>query len=309
MRADRVWSVVDTPDGLEALLKWLNGVGQGDAALRDALCRRRPLLVAAMNARDAAQTFMSALSSSSSSSSTAALPATSSSPSTIPLNLCAFCGGASGYVRGVALAHDPISHISYPLGAGALAAARAAFATTVSESWAAAPAVARAIAIVCSENPAPKTIASASALIARACAATATPPASLAAALDPRLRRLKRTALSIANNVDWAKLHSPCSWTPAARAAWTHSVVSSLSLSSLLASLGTLEAALRADDKAAAAATVTPHRAPSDAWLPTWYLQTVPSAAAAAAAPTLAALALRLHALQRATAPKSLAPR
>jgi hypothetical protein len=49
------------------------------------------------------------------------------------------------------------------------------------------------------------------------------------------------------------------------------------------------------------------HRAPPDAWLPLWYLATVPSAAAAAGVPTLAAATLRVHALHRALTNKSIA--
>jgi hypothetical protein len=50
-------------------------------------------------------------------------------------------------------------------------------------------------------------------------------------------------------------------------------------------------------------------RARLEPWLPPWFLECVPSISAASAVPTCAALALRLHALQRALLPNSISGR
>jgi hypothetical protein len=140
-------------------------------------------------------------------------------------------------------------------------------------------------------------------LIAGVAKATGAPLEEVVAALDPRLLRLKRLALAIAQNVDFSRLHKHSSWPPTARAQWAHTLLTSTSLASLLSTLGVFEKALRADDLAAAGGTFFP--LPS-AFLPPWYHICVPSITAALAVPTVAAITLRLQALQRALAPCSL---
>jgi len=132
---------------------------------------------------------------------------------------------------------------------------------------------------------------------------------ALGDALDPRLLRLKRLAQAIGSNLDFTRLFNPASWPPSARGEWGHAVLTAATVPALLDALGRLEDALRADDLARAAYILeipAAYRALPDCWLPPWFLQCVPSIAAAKAVPTLAACALRLHALQRALAPCSL---
>ena len=214
--------------------------------------------------------------------------------------------------------HCHVTHVSCPASPAARGAAAAAFAAHAAAAWeAAAPKpVVRAVALITASLCANGADASAPrlrgeplrALVAAASHALGAPLDALAEALDPRLLRLKRLALAIAAAADFARLKNPAHWPPPARARWAHAVASAHSAAELLRALGVLEGALRADDVYAAGAAgggAYAHKPLLDAWLPPWFLQCVPSVGAALAAPTLAAVALRLHALQRALAPCS----
>jgi hypothetical protein len=221
-----------------------------------------------------------------------------------------------GLVAGVPLVHCHVTHVSFPAAASP-ALTRALFAAHTASAWAGAAhrPLARAVAVVsaalASGAPGSSGGEGLARLLAGAAGALGVGLRELAAALDPRLLRLKRLALALGGSLDYSRLHSPASWPPGARGEWAHAVATALSPGALLAALGRLEDALRADDLAAAACYAGGEggggaRPLPDAWLPPWFLQCVPSAAAAAAVPTLPALALRLHALQRALAPLSL---
>jgi hypothetical protein len=310
LAAPRRWRVVGTSAALSALLDWLLAGGEREGPLRDALLRLSPLLTAGMAAAGvAAPAPAPAIDPA---PVPAPAPASSPTPPPLPLSQCCFCGGLSGALGALTLVHCHITHVSFPV-SSSRAVSGPAFAAHTAGAWEAARGrpVVRALAVVTAAQagvggplPAPALRA----LVAAAAATYGAPLDALAEALDPRLLRLKRFALAIGGALDFLRLRNPAHWPPAARAQWAHAVASSLNAGELLRAMGVLEGALRADDIAGAAAAVGPllqHKPLLDAWLPPWYLQCVPSTAAAAAVPTIAAVALRLHALQRALAPCS----
>ena len=212
-----------------------------------------------------------------------------------------------GLVSGVPLVHCHVTHTSFPAAASP-ALTRALLAAHTARAWAAAAhaPLTRALAVVTAAAASGGVAEGGLGAFAAGCAAALGCGAQeLRAALDPRLFRLKRLALALGTNLDFSRLRSPAHWPPTARGEWAHAVLTAPSAGALLSALGKLEDALRADDLAAASEQGGARPLP-DAWLPPWFLQGVPSIAAAQAVPTLAALALRLHALQRALAPLSL---
>ena len=305
IRARRKWTVVRSAKGLADLCAWLHPGGEREGPLRDAITRIMPLLLAGLQLspapppRHLLQVQL--------------LPASPAPPALFPsARQCSFCGGLSGPVGSLLLQHCHVTHVSFPV-SSTRGLSGPAFAAHTAAAWEAAATrpVARAVAVLtaaqcAAEAPLPQSAVRA--LVAAAAASLGAPLDALAEALDPRLLRLKRLSLAIAGAVDFSRLRCPAHWPPSARAQWAHAVTSAHSAAELLTALGALEAALRADDVYAAAAAnggQHVHRPLLDAWLPPWYLQCVPSAGAALAVPTLAAVALRLHALQRALAPCS----
>jgi hypothetical protein len=234
--------------------------------------------------------------------------------------------------------HCFLCHLSFTVSDSAAAqqASAGAFKRHVSACWAAhaAQPSTRALAVVCARaaaggGAAPAAVVS-EAVAAAVAAGPGGPPAAvsasrvaedLAAALDPRLLRLKRLLLSLAASVDWSKhLRQTSSWPPAARVQWARDLSTARSVGQLIDAMGTFETALRHDDGQpsssfsvlalgmtekeqtdwwgeAASAALLSSASPSEAWLPPWYLESVPSIGSGKAVPTYSAAALRVHAL------------
>jgi len=164
---------------------------------------------------------------------------------------------------------------------------------------------------------------SAAAILARgaptASASASTFAASSSSPLAPArvCLRLKRLLLSVAECIDWSRLRFPAMWPPHARAEWSARLLRGAGARDILSAVALLEAALRADDAAAAealalaaGASAAAHpgaaaqscaaaRAPPGQWLPDWYIDASPSVAASAlpSVCTLAAAAARIGAL------------
>lgn len=347
------WGVYDTPSSYDAVVSYLNGQGACEGPLRDAMLRRRPLIVGSMRlaqridaARNNASTTEAARSSSASGVAQAAtagdasVPPPSSTSSVPHSHGCSFCG-ACAVVGNVTTVHCHICHVSFPVGP-APALARPAFINHVRTCWAAhaSQPVSLAIASICgglaasaaaavdgsvassspSSSPAADGSVDLPALIAAACASTSASASDVAAAFDPRLLQLKRVLIAVSTAVNWTKLRYPAVWPPGARATWAHRVMTAHSLQQMLECLGSLESALRADDLSPYGACapiwrtepdgtsirVVPRRPamPSEAWIPAWYLECLPSIAAGRAVVTYPAVMLRLHALTKALRPR-----
>lgn len=294
------WSVASTPAQLDALIAWLHPLGVHEGPLRDALLRRRPLLVAAMqragtsnSAYDAAQ-----------------------APLPVVVDSCLLCSAACAGTHAV---HCFVCHTSFTTGSNPVVT-RALFAQHAQQCWQqhAHDALVRAVAILCAHSARGDDVMESATRIA---SVHDVPLHVLTVAVSDDMRRAKHTLVRLMESVDWSRLRQRSNWSPMARAAWVQLVLAAPSPLHVTRCISTLETALRADDMVAllirgadapASALASPSAASSAAasasgssggmarpwqWLPRWYNEQAPSPMAAEAVHTVASVFLRIRTL------------
>jgi hypothetical protein len=281
------WGVIDSPERLRGLIGTLSPIGAVEGPLREALQRRVAYLEAAMHAHAAAP----------------ALAPPAGASSLPPEGACRRCGTCSA----PALSREQPPAVHCFVCHGSIALAADASHGVASLAQAAARAHVRACwAAHCSTTGASR---------ARVLASTAG-GALASSSQGAALLRLKRQLASLAEAVDWSRLRNACVWPPHARAAWLVQLLAAPTLAGVLRCFVQLEAALAADDAAAAvaarvrdaerraadagaAAGAAPPPPPPWQWLRREYLEQHAGAPLPvdASSVTLSALALRVRAL------------